>query len=153
MITQPPRTQRFQRGMNLFEMMVFVLCLSIALGFSGYMASSHHWIVGAISFPLAFFSTMYIIALMGEIAVRCGYSHRQRTSTALIRRSLAGGTIFGAVIGLVFYCLGIIGIIPTIVSSPHRLFMSACLFGASVALTSAFGFTIRHGTKKPIAKP
>ena len=152
MTIRPPSARSDQRGMTLFELVVFVVCIVVAARFSVYMASSHHWIVGVIEFPLSFCSTMHVIGMMGEIAVRCGYARMGRTPGTLIRRSLFIGMIGGAVMGVVFYCLGVLGVIPTIAHSAHRLFLSACLFGLSVDFTFAFGWTLHSLNKKSIAK-
>src|ERR1017187_368342 len=114
MTIRPPSARSYQRGMNLFELIVFVVCAAIAANFSVYMASSHHWLVGVLVFPLGFCSAAYIISSLGEIAVRCGYSRAGRTPNTLIRRSLLVGAILGVIAGVVFYCLGIFGIIPTV---------------------------------------
>ena len=148
MTIRPQSARSKQCGMNLFELIVFVVCVAIAANFSVYMASSHRWLVGVLAFPLGFCSAAYVISSLGEIAVRCGYRRAGRTPGILIRRSLLIGTICGVVMGGVFYCLGVLGIIPTVVHSAHRLFLSACLFGASVDFSFAFVWTLCRMNKK-----
>jgi len=52
MTIRPPSARSYQRGMILFELIVFMVCVAIAANSSVYMASSHHWLVGFLAFPL-----------------------------------------------------------------------------------------------------
>lgn len=128
-------------------LLVFIVGIVVAINFSAFLTSSHHWVVGVLGIPLGFCSAMYFYCMMGEVSVRLGYSRMGRTPTPLIQRSLVIGSIVGAVIGVVFYCLGVVGFIPTVVHAAHRVFFSACLFGLSVDCSVAFFYLLTQGSR------
>jgi hypothetical protein len=146
MSIHPPCAMIRQRGMTLSEMLVFLACFTVAIVFSAFLGSSHHWVFGIIALPLGFCATATVFGLLGEVAVRRGYSRLARTSGAVIRRSLIGGTLLGLPLAAVFYYLAVRGAIPTITGGWHRALVSACAFGTSVALTAAFFLMLRSGT-------
>ena len=142
-----PSARSSQSGTTFFELLMLIACAVVALGFSVYLASPHHWILGIVALPLGFCSTAYVIGMLGEVAVRCGYRRGGRTPSPLIWRSLFVGTILGIAVGFVFHFLATRGIIPRVLDSSHRPPVSAFLLGGSVALTFAFALTLRGSNK------
>jgi hypothetical protein len=152
MTIRRPNCRNRQRGMNLQELLVFILCVGIAFFFSGYMHATHNLLVGIVALPFGFCAAACIIGLLGEVAVRYGYYRAGRTPGALIRRSLIIGVIFGLFAGVGFLCLGLSKIIPTIHDNRHWLLLSACLFGTSVTFTVAFINMVRRDGQKTNTK-
>jgi hypothetical protein len=130
--------------MTLFELLAALACITAGLFFSAYMGSSHHWVLGVMAFPLGFFAAATVSCLLGEVAIRRGYSRLCRTPGVLIRRSMIIGVITGLPAGALFYVLAVRGDIPTALGGWHRAGVSACAFGASVALTVAFFLMSRN---------
>jgi Na+/H+-translocating membrane pyrophosphatase len=147
MTIRPPCARGQQGEMTLNGLLVLIVCLVVALTFSLFLTASHNRILGVMGFPLGFCSAIYVISMVGEISVRLGYSRMGRTPSALIQRSLALGTIIGAVFGVVFYFLGLVGTIPVVAQSAHRLLLSACLFGLSIDFTFAFIWMLKQGSR------
>jgi hypothetical protein len=140
MTIRPQSARSKQCGMNLFELIVFVVCVAIAANFSVYMASSHHWLVGVLTFPLGFCSAAYVISSLGEIAVRCGYRRAGRTPGILIRRSLLIGTICGVVMGGCFTAWAFLGLSQPLFTARTGCFCQrAFLEQALIFLLHSFG--------------
>ncbi|MCX6903368.1 MAG: prepilin-type N-terminal cleavage/methylation domain-containing protein, partial [Verrucomicrobia bacterium] len=139
-----PYTRSRKAGMTLSEMLVCLACLVVALLVAGFLGSSHHWVVGVVSLPLGFCAAAAIFGLLGEVAVRRGYSRMGRTPGTAIRRSVVAGSVAGFALGLSFYSLVALGTIPT-AAGWHSSLASAAVFGASVALTVVFFLMLRHG--------
>jgi Na+/H+-translocating membrane pyrophosphatase len=150
MTIRSPSARSSQSGTTFFELLMLIVCAVVALNFSVYLASPHHWLLGIVAFPLGFCSAAYVIGMLGEIAVRCGYRRGGRTPSPLIWRSLFVATILGVAVGFVFYFLVIRGIISTVLGSSHTRPVSAFLLGGSVALTVAFVLTLQGSNKEPI---
>lgn len=143
-----PSSKACKRAMTLVEMLVVLSCLITAISVSVYLGSSHHWIVAVIAFPVAFCSGMTVFGLLGEIAVRSGFSRMGRTPGTVICRSLVVGAIVGLTLGAAFYYLVDQGIIPTAAGGWHRAVISACAFGGSVALAVASFVMFRTDRQK-----
>src|SRR2546422_1176477 len=143
MSIRAPYSRNRQSAMTLSEMLVALACFIVGVFYSGYLGSSHHWVLGVIAFPLGFCAAATVYGLVGEIAVRRGYSRMGRTPGALIRRSMIVGVINGLPLGMAFYLLAVRGIIPTALGGWHRAGVSASSFGATVALTVAFFLMLR----------
>jgi hypothetical protein len=152
MIICPAAKRQPQRGTTLMEMLAVMVCIGVAAHFSVYMAASHGRFVGVLVFPLGFCSTAEILCLVGEASRRYGRRKGGLTPGPMIGRSLFLGTISGAVMGAIFYGLGIIGIIPTVAPRAYGLLLSAFLFGMSVDLSFAFVWMLRQSNKKPAAE-
>ena len=150
MTIRSPSAGCCQRGTTLVELLILTICAVVALSFSVYLASPHHWLLGIMAFPLGFCSAAYVMCMLGEIAVRRGYRRGGRTPSLLIWRSLFVGTILGVAVGFVFYLLAIGRILPTALDSSHTRSVPAFLLGGSVALAVAFVLTLRCSNKKPI---
>ncbi len=149
MTIRSPSAKSSQWGTTFFELLMLIVCAIVALSFSVYLASPHHWLMGIVAFPLGFCSAAYVIGMLGEIAVRCGYRRGGRTPSPLIWRSLFVGTILGVAVGFVLYFLAMGGTIPTVLGSSQTPPESAFFLGGSVALAVAFVLTLRGGNKKP----
>ena len=132
--------------MTLSELFVFLGCLVVALLLAGFLGSSHHWAVGIITLPLGFCAAAAIFGLLGEVAVRRGYSRMGRTPSEVIRRALLVGTVVGLALGIAFYCMSVRGIIPT-AAGWHRSLVSAFVLGATAALTLVFSLMLCRGHK------
>jgi hypothetical protein len=150
MTIRSPSARCSERGTTLVELLILIICAVAALGFSAYLASPHHWLLGIMAFPLGFFSAAYVVGMLGEIAVRRGYRRGGRTPSPLIWRSLFVGTILGVAVGFVFYLLAISGSLPTALDISHTRPVPAFLLGGSVALAVAFVLTLRGSNKRSI---
>jgi hypothetical protein len=131
------------RGMTLAEVLIFLSCGSVAVLFSELLGSSHHWALGVVALPLGFCAAAMIFVLLGEIAVRLGYSPLRGTPWSVLQRSILVGLAAGLPAGVAFVGLTARGTIPTTGAWLSDI-ISAASLGLSVALTVGFVFMARH---------
>ena len=133
--------------MTLAEAAVVTTAVAAGLMAAHYFNASYHWTLGIVALLLGFLSTLTAFGLVGELAVRQGYSRMGTTNTPVVRRALLIGAGTGVIFGGLFYFAATEHLFPSAPEQAHLL--AASLFSLIVALAVAFPVML-HGTKHNI---